>query len=115
MTARVQLKDGVVLHGNTYINAILTAIQNAYGDHDIPVVYVTAGSDGTHGPASYHYQDRALDVRFWNIEESERPAVAHTIRKYLPRFYDVVIEPDHYHIEADAKKEGLVLSTPDPR
>jgi hypothetical protein len=115
MIARLQLKDGVVIHGNQYTNAILTAIQIAFGDHDIPVVYVTAGSDGTHGVNSYHYTHRALDVRFWNVAVDLREAVAKTIRQYLPRFYDVVIESDHYHIEADAKKEATVLSSPDPR
>lgn len=115
MIARLQLKDGVVIHGTQYTNAILAAIQIAFGDHDIPVVYVTAGRDGHHSTGSYHYRDRALDVRFWNVALDLREAVAKTIRQYLPRFYDVVVESDHYHIEADAKKEATVLSTPDPR
>lgn len=106
MIARVQLKDGVQLYGNQYINAMIQAVQIAFGDHDIPLVTITAGFDGAHGEGSYHYQHRAIDVRFWNVPADQHQSVAATIREYLPRFYDVVIESDHYHIEADAKKES---------
>ena len=33
----------------------------------------------------------------------------------LPPFYDVVIESDHYHIEADAEKEKLWLAKSSPK
>jgi hypothetical protein len=101
----VQFKDGVVYNANKYTNAILEAAQRAYGRHGVDVLVVTAGSDGKHGQNSYHYKHRALDLRFWGIKPENREAVAQTMRDYLPPFYDVVVEADHYHVEADEKKE----------
>lgn len=103
----LQLKDGVVITGNKYTNAILHAVQVVYGRHEI-LAMVTSGNDSTHGPHSYHGKDRALDIRFWDIQAENRRAVADEIRAILPPFYDVVIETDHYHIEADEKKELAV-------
>ena len=50
------------------------------------------------------------------IPEHERERVASELRRRLPKYYDVVYEPEvvkagkvvkgaHFHIEADAKKE----------
>ncbi|NGZ94945.1 MAG: hypothetical protein CV089_02220 [Nitrospira sp. WS110] len=93
-------KEGAVVAGNKYTNAIMAACQKAYGDLD---VVVTAGRDGKHSPKSYHYVDRALDIRFWNVKD--KPAMAAKIRSLLPAYFDVVVESDHFHIEADATKE----------
>lgn len=98
------LKDGVILAGNKYTNEILRAVQEVYARYNSAVI-VTAGRDGTHGEHSYHYTDRACDIRFWDIPPEKRRAVAAEIKTKLPAFYDVVFEIDHYHIEADAKRE----------
>ena len=105
MIARIELKDGTTLVGNKYINEMLRAVQIAFGGHDVQVATITSGVDGVHGPQSYHAKGRAIDVRFWNVPEPKRLDVAITIRKWLPNFYDVVTEVDHYHLEADARKE----------
>jgi hypothetical protein len=116
MIARVELKDGVTLVGNRYVNEMLRAVQIAFGDHGLPVATITSGIDGTHGLNSYHAKGRAIDVRSWNIPADKRLEVVITIRKWLPPFYDVVYEQavvsngkivkgEHFHIEADAKKE----------
>jgi hypothetical protein len=39
------------------------------------------------------------------VPDEKRLDVALSIRKWLPAFYDVVTEVDHYHLEADEKKE----------
>lgn len=106
MIARIELKDGTVLKGNKYINEMLRVVQIVYGDYGEVCAVVTSGNDSKHGPNSYHAQDRAIDVRFWGIKEEDRTQVAINLRKWLPAFYDVVTEPDHYHLEADAKKEA---------
>ncbi len=108
--ALLELKDGVVLHGNKYINEMLRAVQIAFADHGIGVVTVTSGDDSKHGPGSYHGKDRAIDVRFWNVPDDKRMDVAITLRKWLPKYYDVVTEPDHYHLEADSKKEDALIA-----
>ena len=103
MPSTVQLKDGVMIVGNYYINLIIKAAQIAM--RDTCDVIITAGRDGQHGTTSYHYQDRALDLRFWHIDPDKREQIADAIRAILPSYFDVVMEKDHYHIEADAKKE----------
>jgi len=98
--------DGVRFNANKYTNTIIGAAQRAYAKHGIFLVTVTSGNDKVHGPNSYHAKDRALDLRFWNIHELDRPAVAQTMRSLLPPYYDVVIEDDHFHVEADENKEA---------
>lgn len=100
----MQLKAGVVLHGNKYINAILMAAQLVYTRHGQNLV-VTSGDDGVHGPNSYHPKHRALDIRFWDILPEDRRKVGDEIRALLPPYYDVVMESDHFHVEADEQKE----------
>lgn len=102
----LQLKDGVVLAGTPYTNAILAAVQEVYTANGWDTV-ITAGRDGRHGPKSYHYQDRACDIRFWCVPHEKREEIAQVIRGKLPVYYDVVVEEDHYHIEADRVKEAL--------
>ncbi len=101
----IQLKDGVTIVGNFYINQIIRAAEIAM--EGICDVVITAGRDGKHGEESYHYQDRALDLRHWKINPDERPKVAAAMRAVLPPYFDVVMEADHFHVEADAKKEKL--------
>lgn len=98
------LKEGVLVAGTSYINTILAAAQKVYSEYHWDVV-VTAGRDGHHMSTSYHAQDRALDIRHSMIPPENRQAVRNALHHALPAFYDVVLEKDHYHIEADARKE----------
>lgn len=98
----IQLKDGVLVAGNRYTNEMFRALETAYDELGLDVT-VTAGRDGKHGEHSYHYRDRALDVRFWGV--IDKPRLAQRLKELLPPFYDVVVEKDHYHLEADATKE----------
>lgn len=101
----LQLKEGVVVHGNRYTNKIMETVQFVYRLHGWELVVITSGNDGVHSPNSYHGKDRALDIRFWDVPPEQRRAVADEFRALLPAYYDVEIETDHYHIEADEKKE----------
>ncbi len=117
MIARIELKDGVTLVGNKYVNEMLQRVQFVFGDFGVEVATITSGTDSTHGAGSYHGQGRAIDVRSSNVPEDKRLEVAISLRKWLPSFYDVVFEQEvrdatgritkgqHYHLEADAKKE----------
>lgn len=109
----LQLKDGVILEGNRYTNAILTAVQMVYDLKGWPVV-VTSGKDSH--DTGYHPQGRALDIRCLMIPEEKREQIANDLRNQLPLFYDVIYEPaefkdgkvikgPHFHLEADARKE----------
>ncbi len=117
MIARIELKDGVTLVGNKYINEMLQRVQFVFGDFEVEVATITSGTDSAHGPDSYHAKGRALDVRSWNVPEHLKLEIAISLRKWLPNFYDVVFEREvkdaqgrvvkgeHYHLEADARKE----------
>ena len=111
------IKDGAVICGNKYINAMMVAAQTVFGRHNWATV-VTSGRDSH--VDGYHPQDRALDFRCSMIPEGERQGVAGELRAVLPKFYDIVYEPEvskvvdgviviikgaHFHVEADAKKE----------
>ena len=109
----LQLKEGVIIAGNKYTNAILAAVQDVYRRHDWPVT-ITSGRDSH--DTGYHPLDRALDIRVIMIPPAQRDNVAAEIRAELPYFYDVVNETErvdhgvvvkgaHFHIEADAKRE----------
>lgn len=119
MIARIELKDGVTLVGNKYINEMLQRVQFVFGDFGVEVATITSGTDSAHGADSYHAKGRAIDVRSYNVPADKRLDVAIALRKWLPPFYDVVFEHqvndahgniikgEHYHLEADAKKEAL--------
>lgn len=109
----MQLKYGVVLAGNQYTNAILKAMQLAWPEGMEQVV--TAGRDGKHGPKSYHYQDRAIDARSRDMTQEQKQRVLAKLRELLPAYYDVVLEDDHFHIEADAEKEKQCLASSSPK
>jgi len=99
------LKDGVVLVGNKYINTILQAVQTVYETRGWHTT-VTSGKDSHDHKISYHNDGRALDIRFWDVPVDQRSIVAQAFRDKLPGYYDVIVEKDHFHIEADAKKEA---------
>lgn len=97
----MQLKDtSVLVTKNEYTSSIQQAVENVYKAFGLDPV-CTSGNDGKHKPNSEHYKDRALDIRFWDVLQF----VADRIKAHLPPFYDVVVEKDHFHIEADSRKE----------
>lgn len=65
-------------------------------------IVVTSTTDGKHMKTSKHYDIpcNAFDIRFWDLLE----AICRIIRAKLGHHYDVVLEPDHIHIEWDPKE-----------
>ena len=102
----MKLKDStVIVNQNIYTDTIKAIVDRVYKTYGLEAT-CTSGNDGVHGKNSYHGKDRALDIRFWDILDK----VAESIRRNLPPYYDDVVEKDHFHIEADAKKEALWIS-----
>ena len=101
---------GVMARDRNSLPSVFWGIVSSFADHGIGMVTITSGTDSKHGPNSYHAQGRAIDVRFWNVPDDKRLDVAITIKKWLPKYYDVVTEVDHYHLEADTKKEEAALN-----
>lgn len=109
----IQLKDGVLVAGNKYVNEMFRALETAFDEQGLDVI-ITAGKDGKHMVGSYHEQARALDVR--SREVLNKSAMVKRLQALLPAYYDVVFEPElvkdgkvirgeHFHLEADKKKE----------
>lgn len=97
------INEGVTVVGNRYTQAIMKAGQQAYGELGLDCT-LTSGLEGDHTAInSYHHQGRALDLRIWRVPDVQ--ALAARLRALLPKYYDVVVEKDHIHVEADAKKE----------
>lgn len=98
----MKLKDSSVkIKQNEYTDAIKQAVEKAYSAVELEPT-ITSGNDSQHGAGSYHYTDRALDFRFWDLLEVYK----NKIKEHLPPFYDVIVEKDHFHIEADKTKEA---------
>ena len=65
---------------------------------------LTSGTDGTHKEGSLHYKGMAIDLRTRDLTVDQRMGVFHYLRAILePLGYDVVVEPDHFHVEYDPK------------
>jgi len=60
---------------------------------------ITSGNDSQHKDGSLHYQDRALDFRTRDMTHHQVEQWAEECRKRLGPGFDVIIEPDHLHIE----------------
>lgn len=60
---------------------------------------ITSTYEGAHSEGSLHYCDEAVDIR-----RNGRKRIAFAgIQEYLGNDYDVVLRPDHIHIEYDPK------------
>ena len=67
-------------------------------------VWITSANDSRHGDDSLHYQNRAFDIRIYNITgkvQVEAELWAERLALALGDEYDVVKEKDHIHVEFD--------------
>lgn len=101
-----RLKDDSVCYAATPSQeAILNAAAKVYAAEPQALV-VTSANDGEHMAGSRHYEDLALDLRVWNVEDHVE--VAEKMQDRLGRGYDVIPEwrdgevPSHIHAERDA-------------
>lgn len=92
----------VVVVANVYTDTIRHAVDRVYRNYGLEPV-CTSGQDSLdkHKTTGMHPKGRALDIRFWDLLD----VVANQIRAQLPHWYEVLVEKDHFHIEADSKHE----------
>lgn len=62
---------------------------------------VTSLDDGKHSTVTLHGKGRAFDFRIWDVHEAVREDMVVALRERLGREFDVVLEPDHCHVEWD--------------
>lgn len=64
---------------------------------------ITSLNDGKHMKGSFHYKDKAIDLRIIHAKKEQWKPIADEIRLRLGQKYDIVLESDHIHIEYDPK------------
>jgi len=62
---------------------------------------ITSANDGKHMADSLHYKNRAWDLRSRDLNEVEQIEFVDSLKKYLGNKWDVILEKDHIHLEAD--------------
>lgn len=100
----MKTKAGVKVHGLQLVmrNALMVASE-VYSNYNQELV-ITSTTDGVHSPGSLHPYGYAFDARTRFFAMEDRPEVANSIRKKLAgisKYYDVVLESTHIHIEFD--------------
>lgn len=92
------LKPGVdISRLNRGIRRFLSKADVIYATYDEELV-ITSTYEGTHGVASLHYANDAIDAR---SPKKHKVEIFHDIRAVKPELYDVVDETTHYHVEYD--------------
>ncbi|MCK5018886.1 MAG: hypothetical protein KAS32_17625 [Candidatus Peribacteraceae bacterium] len=98
------LKLGVSINNLEYhCRRALNIIEAVYSQQGFSEAVVTSTCEGNHSPSSFHYQNRALDLR-WPIKDKDKcTALIRAIRSALGPSFDVITEASHIHVEYDPK------------
>jgi len=78
--------------------------------HGMDYVTVTSGRGGPHSEKSLHNVGLAVDIRIWGIGATLLEEMALALRVALGPAFDVVVKPDHVHIEYQPKGEQQYLT-----
>lgn len=80
---------------------IKAAAERVFSRRGITVV-ITSGMDGSHSRQSLHDDGFALDLRRWDADaRAVTDIIVAELRTELGPDYDVILEPDHIHVEYD--------------
>ena len=107
MLPNLYLKDGVRINGahfDSEIVRILNVARETAPKMERDAVWITSANDRRHMDESLHYENRAFDIRIFNIIGNvhyEAIKWAERIQNELGPNYDVVYEKDHIHVELD--------------
>lgn len=78
--------------------------EGVFRDKGLGPCVVTSCTDGLHGRGSKHYVGSAFDIRTRDLRADVIQMLATEIKERLGTEYDVVVEPDHLHLEHDPKQ-----------
>jgi hypothetical protein len=99
------LKEGVHPHGiEPELLLGLVVAQSVWHDLSLPDLVVTSLLDGQHSTTSLHYAGAAADLRTNNLDSTQIGNAAQELKARLGLHYDVLIEPDHIHLEFQPRK-----------
>lgn len=98
----VSIKPGVRVRGlsNEILLALLIA-ESVYRETE-PSMTITSLSDGRHSIGSLHHSGDAVDLRLPMPVTCGQ--IVSQLKTALGADYDVILEPDHIHIEYDPKR-----------
>lgn len=97
------IKQGVDIRGIKHETVLAFSIaQRVYQRFGLDCC-ITSCRDGEHKRKSKHYDGYAIDLRTSNIPRNDRQLVCDRIIAALGQQFDVLLEPDHIHIEFDPR------------
>jgi len=100
----LKIKSGVAINGlrtEALLGLIIAhSIFTSFGYDTILVSVVEA----PHSRGSFHYVGLAFDLRRRHVKEEDLNPIHEALTEALGIQYDVVLEPDHWHIEYQPKK-----------
>lgn len=104
--ALIRIKPGVEVSQQV---VIACAVVNAATTLLLPDMVITSGREGTHQAGSFHYQDRALDIRTKHLTRAQKLNLVDAVAARLGSEYDVILEAlgktnEHLHVEYDAPR-----------
>ena len=95
-TPRAELIDGLITCAEVYYDLGYSMV-------------ITEIMGGVHKKGSLHYEGLAADLRTSMVPAERLPSLVAALRRKLPRYWDVVLEKDHIHVEYDTR--GKVPTT----
>lgn len=96
----MQLKTGVRIFGvRPELVLALTIIERVYQTQGSELV-ITSVTDGEHMRGSLHYTGAAVDLR---LPVTDVDTIVVHLKADLGQDFDVVLEPDHIHVEFQPK------------
>ncbi len=94
-----KLKALVRPHLGTEIFYAIWVAERVYEEMGAWQFCITSLSDGRHMIGSRHFYGSAVDLRIWHLDVDKRKKAAELIQHRLGRYYFVLLEKDHMHIE----------------
>jgi len=82
---------------------VLDKIDKVFLEHAKREAIITSGNDSRHSPNSFHYKNRAIDLRTRDLSSTVIGKIYFDLVRELGNEFDVVREINHIHIEYDPK------------
>jgi hypothetical protein len=100
----ISLKEGARVQGLAPETVLAITVAGDIFNRFKKEMVITSGTDGQHSHRSLHYTGHAVDIRSRHLTQDQKSAIARLLKDALGDEYDVVVEPDHFHVEFDPRK-----------